>query len=133
MPDIMQALIQVHALHLALSQSAPARFRYRNCYLRHFNDGSLTFISTIHTMIRLHPNYSPDCLIFNPVRSIPTPWKRSTAGRFGKSACISFAGRPIHLYIGLLHLLVRPPILTLIAGFGSYQDLTTCQDVYHHT
>jgi len=112
MPGIMQALIQVHALHFALSQSAPARFRYRNSYLRHFNDGSFSFISTIHTIIRLHPDYSPDCLIFNPVRSIPLPWKHSTAGRFDKYACNIFASRPTHhdkiCFIFLWDLRFRP-------------------------
>jgi len=36
-------------LHLALSQSAPARFRYRDSYLRHFFNGLLSFSSSTLT------------------------------------------------------------------------------------
>jgi hypothetical protein len=36
-------------LHLALSQLAAARFRYLDSYLRHFNNGLLSFSSSIHT------------------------------------------------------------------------------------
>ena len=36
-------------MHLALSLSAPARFRYRKSYLRHFNDGLLSFSSSTLT------------------------------------------------------------------------------------
>jgi len=46
----MQALNQVFALHLALSQPPTARFRYRKSYFRHFNNGSLSFISVTNTL-----------------------------------------------------------------------------------
>jgi hypothetical protein len=36
-------------LHLALSQPSTARFRYRECYLRHFNNGLLSFSSSTLT------------------------------------------------------------------------------------
>jgi hypothetical protein len=36
-------------LHLALSPSPPARFRYRKSYLRHFNNGLLSFSSSTPT------------------------------------------------------------------------------------
>ena len=36
-------------MHLALSQLATARFGYHDSYLRHFNNGLLSFSSSIHT------------------------------------------------------------------------------------
>ena len=36
-------------MHLALSQPPTARFRYRNSYLRHFNNGLLSFNYSTHT------------------------------------------------------------------------------------
>jgi len=36
-------------LHLALSQPSTARFRYHESYLRHFNNGLLSFSSSIYT------------------------------------------------------------------------------------
>jgi hypothetical protein len=36
-------------LHLALSQPSTARFGYLDSYLRHFNNGSLSFSSSTHT------------------------------------------------------------------------------------
>ena len=50
-------------MHLALSLSAPARFRYRKSYLRHFNDGLLSFSSSTHTSTEYIQTFSGPSVI----------------------------------------------------------------------
>jgi hypothetical protein len=56
MPDTMQAIIR-SLLAPCLSQPPTARFRYLKSYLRHFFNGSLSFISTIYTITELCPDF----------------------------------------------------------------------------
>jgi hypothetical protein len=50
-------------LHLALSLSAPARFRYRKSYLRHFNNGLLSFSSSTLTSTECIQTFSGPSVI----------------------------------------------------------------------
>ena len=48
---------QVTPCTLLSRSRAPARFRYHKSYLRHFNDGSLSFISITNTITELCPDF----------------------------------------------------------------------------
>ena len=50
-------------MHLALSQPRTARFRYLDSYLRHFNNGLLSFNSSIHTSTEYIQTFSGSSVI----------------------------------------------------------------------
>ena len=90
-------------LHLYLSGSLPPRFYHSKRYLRHLNDGSFAFNSSVHTIQSLDIQASDFALTLT---LSTTPWKCSTSRRFtpfghelriapvGKSAWTAFTDSP---------------------------------------
>ena len=73
------------AIHLYLAGPPTLWFGHGKSYFRHFNDGSLTFNSLIHTITSF-----PTRGIQSLTLSLSTaPWRWSTTRRFDKYACTS--------------------------------------------
>lgn len=89
------ALIRYFAT-LCLSGSLPPRFYRSKGYLRHLDNGSLSFNSSAHTIQSLDLRMSDFALTLT---LSTTPWKCSTSRRFDKSACTAFTDRPIVMHI----------------------------------
>ena len=69
MPGIVYALVRLRHT-LCLSGSLPPRFWHRKSYFRHFDNGSLTFNSSAHTIALVFRTTETYCLL--PCRSVPT-------------------------------------------------------------
>jgi hypothetical protein len=113
-------------LHLALSQLAAARFRYHESYLRHFNNGLLSFSSSTHTRTECIQTFSGSSVINLDAKS--TLLLKSEHHKAVWSICLNIlTDRPIQ---GVLTNLcfVRPPVF----GLARYPLSMTKHHDYHH-
>jgi hypothetical protein len=98
-------------LHLALSPSSPARFRYRKSYLRHFNNGLLSFNSSTHTRTEYIQTFSGPSVINLDAKS--TQLLKSEHHKAVWSLCLNtLTDRPLQSALTYL-CSVRPPAFRL--------------------
>jgi len=94
-------------LHLALSQPSTARFRYLDSYLRHFNNGLLSFNSSTHTRTEYIQTFSGPPVINLDAKS--TQLLKSEHHKAVWSICLNtLTDRPLQSALTYL-CFVRPP------------------------
>jgi len=113
-------------LHPALSQPPTARFRYRDCYLRHFNNGLLSFNSSTHTRTECIQTFSGSSVINLDAKS--TQLLKSEHHKAVWSLCLNtLTDRPIQGHLTYL-CSVRPPA----SGLARFPLTMTKHLDYHH-
>jgi hypothetical protein len=125
MPDTMPAIIRLY-LHLAFSQPQTARYRYHDSYLRHFNNGLLSFSSSIHTSTEYIQTFSGPSVINLDAKSIQL--LKSEHHKEDWSLCLnSLTDRPTQDVLTIL-CFERPPA----SGLARFTLIITNYLDYHH-
>jgi hypothetical protein len=113
-------------LHLALSQPSTARFRYHESYLRHFNNGLLSFSSSTPTRTEYIQTFSGSSAIYLDAKS--TLLLKSEHHKAVWSICLNtLTDRPTQDILTNL-CFVRPPASRL----ARYTLTVTKYLDYHH-
>jgi len=113
-------------LHPALSPSSPARFRYRESYLRHFNNGLLSFSSSTLTSTECIQTFSGSSVINLDAKS--TQLLKSEHHKAVWSLCLNtLTDRPTQGLRSCLYS-VRPPV----SGLARFPLTMTKYLDYHH-
>ena len=117
-------------MHLAFSQPSTARFRYRDCYLRHFNNGLLSFSSSTHTSTEYIQTFSGRSVINLDAKS--TQLLKSEHHKAVWSLCLNtLTDRPTQNNSTLL-CSVRPPVDQFNMRLARYPSKVTKHPDYHH-
>ena len=113
-------------MHLALSQPSTARFRYHKSYLRHFNNGSFSFSSSIYTRTEDIQTFSGFSVINLDAKS--TQLLKSEHHKAVWSLCLNtLTDRPLQSALTYL-CSVRPPA----SGLARFPLTMTKYLDYHH-
>jgi hypothetical protein len=117
-------------LHLALSQPRTARFRYLDSYLRHFNNGLLSFNSSIHTSTEYIQTFSGASVINLDAKS--TQLLKSEHHKAVWSLCLNtLTDRPLQSALTYL-CSVRPPVDQFYMRLARFPLTMTKYLAYHH-
>jgi hypothetical protein len=117
-------------LHLALSQPRTARFRYLDSYLRHFNNGLLSFNSSIHTSTEYIQTFSGASVINLDAKS--TQLLKSEHHKAVWSLCLNtLTDRPLQSALTYL-CSVRPPVNQFYMRLARFPLTMTKYLAYHH-
>jgi len=117
-------------LHLALSQPRTARFRYLDSYLRHFNNGLLSFNSSIHTSTEYIQTFSGPSVINLDAKS--TLLLKSEHHKAVWSLCLNtLTDRPPQ-YASSYLCSVRPPVDLFNMRLARCPSTMTKHADYHH-
>jgi hypothetical protein len=113
-------------LHLALSQPSTARFRYHESYLRHFNNGLLSFSSSIYTSTECIQTISGPSVINLDAKS--TLLLKNEHHKAVWSLCLNtLTDRPLQSTLTYL-CFVRPPA----SGLARFPLTMSKYPNYHH-
>jgi len=117
-------------LHLALSQPRTARFRYHESYLRHFNNGLLSFSSSILTRTEYIQTFSGPSVINLDAKS--TQLLKSEHHKAVWSLCLNtLTDRPLQSALTYL-CSVSPPVDQFYMRLARFPLTMTKYLDYHH-